>query len=211
MEHTYRPIIVGVLMFIAVGITVVETPTSLPPAAAGQAGRETVETAPPLVIGATRLEDEMVRWAQRRFATAGLELPHVQVIFHHDLASCGGFLGYYSAANGRIDICNRGGRRTAPLNTVLHELGHAWSFANMTDGEIATFVAHRELDVWHGEATPWWKMGKEQAAEIVAWGLQGPTEYESIWLQLEACSDLGASFELVTGNPPLHTNTTHCK
>lgn len=152
----------------------------------------------------------MVRWAMRRFESARLELPPVEILFHDGTDGCGGFLGYYAAADGRVDICNRGGRSTAPINTVLHELGHAWSFANMTEADIAGFVTDRKLDVWHDDTKPWWQRGQEQAAEVVAWGLQDAIEYRSIWLHLEACSDLATDFESITGIPPLHNNTTYC-
>ncbi len=162
------------------------------------------------VSGATAVEDEMIRWSLQRFEVAGLELPPLAVSFHNDKADCRGFVGYYSETEERVDICTRA-ETSSRRRTVLHELGHAWSFSRMTGGQIDEFVAHRGLTAWKDNDVAWWQMGQEQAAEIVAWGLQDSDEYQSIWLHLETCSDLAAGFELLTGIPPLHNNTQYCK
>jgi hypothetical protein len=182
--------------------------TAVPAVVADAAGAS--GASPMRVRGATPVEAEMIRWALQRFEVAGLELPPLAVSFHDDKAQCRGFVGYYSESDQSLDICTRA-ETSSRRRTVLHELGHAWSFANMTEGDVDEFVAHRGLQVWKDGGTPWWQMAQEQAAEIVAWGLQDADEYQSIWLQLEACSDLAASFELLTGVPPLHNNTQYCK
>lgn len=67
---------------------------------------------------------------------------------------------------------------------------------------------HARLEVG---PSAWWQTGAEQAAEIIAWGLQDGNEYKSNWLMRETCEDLSVAFELLTGSAPLHTNTGWCK
>lgn len=161
--------------------------------------------------GATRVESEMIRWALGRFQLAELDLPQFDVFFHDGLEQCQGFIGLYSASRRRVVICNRGGRTTEPRHTVLHEFAHAWSMARLTEIEIDAFVSFRTLESWHSPDLAWWQRGDEQAAEIIAWGLQDTNEYRSIWIRTETCDDLAAAFELITSRRPLHTNTEHCK
>jgi hypothetical protein len=167
-----------------------------------------------IVEGATPDERKLVEWALSRYETAGLRLPTISFAFHDSNEGCRGsegtYQGLYKHATRTIDICNRGSGSTDPRHTLLHELAHAWSLTNMTDDDITEFVAHRGLDHWYSNETPWWQMGQEQAAEIIAWGLQDADEYKSIWLFLESCEDLTSSFELVTSTEPLHTNTEYC-
>ena len=215
MENTPRTRIALAIitLSIAAGSTVTPTASVGPAAVANPAAAagQTDVSATVTITGATSLEDEMVHWALGRFKAAGLALPQVDVVFHSDTTACLDFIGYYSSTTSRVDICNRDDQSTDPKNTVLHELAHAWSFAHMTETDIADFVTHRDLDGWDSNDLAWWKMGQEQAAEIIAWGLQGPNEYQSIWIHLETCDDLAADFELLTGTPPLHTNTRYCK
>ena len=163
------------------------------------------------INGATRLEGEMIRWALGRFHLAELELPQFDVSFHDDLAECQGFIGLYSASRRRVEICNRGGRPTDPRHTVLHEFAHAWSLARLTETKITEFVGHRGLESWHSEELAWWRRGDEQAAEIIAWGLQDTNEYKSIWIHTETCDGLAATFAPIADIPPVHTNTQNCK
>jgi len=184
----------------------------VPAATADQAGAS--ESLPVVIEGATPDERDLVEWALSRYETAELTLPTVTFAFHDSNEGCRGskrvYQGLYTHAAGTIDICNRGGGTTDPRHTLLHELAHAWSLTHMAEEDIADFVAHRGLDHWSSNETPWWQMGQEQAAEIIAWGLQDENEYKSIWLFLESCDDLASAFKLVTGTRPLHTNTQYC-
>jgi len=121
-----------------------------------------------------------------------------------------GYQGYYDHGLGTVDVCNNGDAGD-PRRTLLHELGHAWAFTHLTDDQVAAWTTHRGLTAWTSDTLPWWQMSKEHAAEIIAWGLQDDDEYQSIWLHLEECEDLAATFELLTRTPPLHTNTHYCK
>ncbi len=161
------------------------------------------------VPNATTDEAAMVEWAIDRFEEAGLELPAVTVAFHDSVDGCRGYVGHYDAGSGRLDVCNRGDIHIDPVNTLLHELAHAWSFDRLSEDDRVAFLARRDLESWD-DSYSWWLMGQEQAAEIAAWGLMG-NSFRSNYLYSERCEDLAASFELLTGVPPLHTNTDGCE
>lgn len=164
--------------------------------------------AAPTVLSATPDEVAMVERAVARFAEAGLALPAISVTYHDTIDGCHGYLGHYDAAGFQLDMCNRGQSHIEPVNTLLHELVHAWSFEYLGESTQATFTNHRELDDW-STGLNWWLMGQEQAAEIVAWGLMDES-FRSAYVNSESCTDLATAFEILTGIPPLHTNTDHC-
>ncbi len=161
------------------------------------------------VANATTAEAAMVEWAIDRFEEAGLELPPVSVAFHDTVDGCRGYIGHYDAGSRRLDVCNRGETHIDPVNTLLHELAHAWSFDHLSDADRVAFIARRNLESWD-DSYSWWLMGQEQAAEIVAWGLMDDLA-RSVYLYSESCEGLAAAFELLTGVPPLHTNTDNCE
>lgn len=167
-------------------------------------------TQPVTVVGGTDAERQLVDWAVERFEMAELPLPQVTLTFHDTDDGCRGYQGFFSRSNGTVDICNRGEGKTDQRHTILHELAHAWSLNHMTETEMDGFADHRGLDHWHSSDVAWWQMGKEHAAEIVAWGLQDADEYKSIWLFQEECGELADAFEMLTGTTPLHTNTEYC-
>jgi hypothetical protein len=161
------------------------------------------------IEGATADEVALVEWAAGRFQAAGLELPDLTVEFHDDLAGCKGAYGLYRVAGSIIKICNRGGMEIEPRHTILHELAHAWKFENLTEEETTAFTHRRGLKTWNAHEQ-WWQMGREQAAEIMAWGLVDEP-LEIYWLQLEPCDDLAADFEALTGRQPLNDFTESCR
>ncbi len=163
------------------------------------------------ILDATPAEVAMVEWALDRFDIAGLELPDLTISFHEDPGHCGEYLGLYSMAIQQVSICNRGGLSTDPRNTVLHELAHAWSFAVLSPEDIIRFNEHRHLEHWTGGDDAWWQQGAEQAAEVLAWGLQDPDDpFRSVWIHTETCEDLDAAFRVLTGSDPLHL-AAYCK
>ena len=171
-----------------------------------------VETSPIAIEAATPEQEAMVEWALARFAEAGLELPPMTITFSPSTAGCRGFIGYYSRAASQLDICNAGGLRTEPIHTVIHELAHAWSFAQLPSEDRQRWSQHRGLDSWHDDTVAWWQQGKEQAAEVVAWGLMSDTEpFSNRWVMSEQCEDLAVSFRLLTGIDPLNTANHSCR
>lgn len=164
------------------------------------------------IANGTEAERTMTRWALGRYEAAGLELPAMSITFHDDTEACSGFIGLYSAQAGEVRICNRGEYETESQHTMLHELAHAWSFANLIGTDVDRFNSHRGLDHWINEQGPWWKQGAEQVAEIVAWGLQDPADpFRSRWVHTESCDRLAEAFVLVTGVAPLNDSEHYCK
>ncbi len=148
------------------------------------------------VVNATAEQQAQVDWALGQFEAAGLPIPAITITFHNDSRGCHGYLGYYDPTPKTLDMCNWGQHyKITPTSTLLHELAHAWSFEHMTAEDRHDFTEHRGLDNWHHEG-PWWHMGQEQAAEIIAWAVGGD-DFVSVYLS-EDCSDLSAAYALMT-------------
>lgn len=120
------------------------------------------------VVGATREQVEMVRWAVGRFEAAGLEPPAVQIEFHGARSGCGGHLGF--ARRGTVDVCNTLVNAMA-RRALLHEMSHVWLDQNVDDVTEEGFLALRGLPSWNALDDPWRLRGYEQGAEIVSWVL----------------------------------------
>ena len=113
-------------------------------------------------------------WALDRFERAGLELPQLEVEFHDELEPCGGYYGSFTDRTPlHVDICGFNGDRFLPMpkQMILHELGHAWLFANVDDPTIDSFLSFRGLDTWNDPTVDWSKRGFEHAAEVISWAL----------------------------------------
>lgn len=155
------------------------------------------------VVNATAEQQAMAEWVLDHYEVAGLPIPAVTITFHQTSDGCRGFLGFYDATPKTLDICNWGQHyKITPASTLLHELAHAWSFAHMTEADRSEFTAHQGLDHWHHDG-PWWHMGQEQAAEIIAWGVGGD-RFASPYLHGD-CDELSQAYELMTGTQPLHS------
>lgn len=153
----------------------------------------------PTLAGAGNPSD--TAWALGRFDLAGLELPTVEIEMHEDAAACGGDFGRHARTEGssHIDLCLG---PTAKLRRVLlHELGHAWVAANLTGAGRDAFLELRGLDAWNGKA-PWNEKGTEQAAEIIAWGLDEESKLPGRFADHDVDS-VTAAFRFLTGTEPL--------
>ena len=119
------------------------------------------------VSGGTSQQQEMVARALERYATAGLELPALQVHLHSDPADCNGNRGSFSSGSTpwSITVC------TEDELVYLHEIGHAWAEFNLSEAERSDYVARRGLESWNDPATAWGDRGSEDAANTLAWGL----------------------------------------
>lgn len=134
-----------------------------------------------VVVQATLEQAALVDEVVGRFEAVGLRLPNVTIAFHDDQNLCRGHLGYYAHGSGQLDVCNWGQHyRITPATTLLHELGHAWSFEHISEAARQAFVEHQELETWNGDET-WWHNGQEHAAELIAWVVGGEF-YESGYL-----------------------------
>jgi hypothetical protein len=174
--------------------------------AGGESTRDRV-----LIDQASPGETATVNWAIDRFDATGMHLPDLIITFHDNRESCDGFNGMYQSSSHQVDICNRGGGDIEPRHTVLHELAHAWSLDGISLEAVAEFLTIRKLDAWASPDLAWWQQGREQAAEIVAWGLMDAGRFHSVWIQTEPCSALAQAFQLLTGQEPLHDSTHSCE
>ncbi len=202
MNHASR--IISTIIFIA---TVVFSGQS---GVRGLAPQMEAIATPTAVTGANPEQLASVEKALDRFEAAGLRLPAISVSFHESADDCHGYLGHYATAGSQLNMCNWGQSHITPINTLLHELAHAWSFEFLGEDARAAFVAHRGLDNWDDRSVNWWLRGQEQVAEIIAWGLMDEP-FRSAYVNSEQCNDLAIAFELLTGLPPLHSNTDHCE
>lgn len=150
------------------------------------------------VVGATAEQQAMVDGAISLYEAAALPIPALTIVFHKYSEGCDGYLGYYDQATTTLDMCNWGQHyKVTAEDTLLHELGHAWSFEHMSSADRGAFVNHRDLAHWHG-GDVWWHMGQEQAAEIVAWGVSGGM-LNSQYLDEADCSELADAYLVLTG------------
>jgi hypothetical protein len=118
-------------------------------------------------------QERLVDWAIGRYVAAGLEPPPVTLAFSSTGEPCDGHPGLFRDHPApRIDLCPSGQLDgTAAKKTILHELGHAWADAYLTEDDRREFLALRGLEVWSGPAAPWELRGTEHAAEVLAWAL----------------------------------------
>jgi hypothetical protein len=159
------------------------------------------------VDGATARQRAMVAWALGRYRIAGLRLPDLEIDFRPP-KDCGLDWAYFDRDRSLIVDCEPSWSRPEAMETLLHELAHAWDLASLSDRTRRAFLAFRGLQSWRGAGTPWRQRGAEQMAEIVAWGLSEDglpelTDRLTTIFHMRA-ADLGRSFTLLTGLRPLH-------
>jgi hypothetical protein len=163
------------------------------------------------IIDLSAEHSAMVRHAVDLFAAADLELPPVVVRGGDPTSGCSGHDGLHHARAGfsEIDLC-LDGVSPAVMHTVLHEFAHAWSVHALQPQRRAAFQDLREFDVWQAfDKVAWEENGSEQAAEIIAWGVQDEPA-STIRITDDSCSDLRAGYLALTGAEPLHGLTEVC-
>jgi len=140
------------------------------------------------------LED--VVWAISRFDESGLQLPEVEIFASADQAECGSSAAYLTFVGDeqRIRI-----RACGTRITLLHELGHAWDIANLTDERRAAFTELRGLDSW--KADTWAEAAGEHAATVIAWGLSERAYGQD--LRPNDMASMQDGFVVLTGRRPL--------
>ncbi len=167
--------------------------------------------------------DEAVRAALARFDRAGLAAPRVaSIAFDPYDPRCDDFQGYadWSESATAILVCvdsdgtawrnlsqdaDVAGRFTAS-DLLLHELGHAWLAAHLTQPARATFIDHAGVNTWNDKAEPPAQRGVEWAAETLSWGLGGAMQTEFAFTS-PPCDTLADGFRILTGTEPLTTCT----
>ncbi|MFQ5968079.1 MAG: hypothetical protein ACE5MI_10775 [Acidimicrobiia bacterium] len=158
----------------------------------------------------TREQEELVRWALWRFSAAGLELPEVDIFFQNDTMSCGGRQGLYHTETATLYLC------TPRKQTILHELAHAWTEAQLSEERRTGFVEFRGVRSWDSRSDPWELRATEHASEIITWALMdrpihvptqpagpgGETIFQLLSIPKSDVDALALGYEFLTGTLP---------
>lgn len=144
---------------------------------------------------------EMVDWALGRFEAAGLELPPLLIRFpDRESPLCDGVQGrtFLLADPIEVRVC---------WNSefiLLHELAHAWEYANVPVDNHGHFSEMRDgVESWGSPDDPWKAQGREHAANVIAWGLLDDPYPVSDTYPNDIASMVEA-FHFLTGVSPLH-------
>ncbi len=119
------------------------------------------------IFGADADQEADINAAIGAFNQAGLLLPQLRIYVHGSNGECDENLGLYGGGGDthRIDIC------MAHPSVIRHELAHAWEHHNMTDATRRAFLLRTGLEVWNDQESSAPVRGMEQAAYLIAWGL----------------------------------------
>jgi hypothetical protein len=113
----------------------------------------------------TNEQQELVDFAESRFDAQRLELPNVHYVFHDSLLPCNMHTGVYLKSIRTVVMCSM------DLDTMLHELAHAWAGVNLSTERMREFVVEQDLDSWNDHDDEWGRRGTEHVAETIAWAL----------------------------------------
>ena len=163
-----------------------------------------------VITGMAAAEDQATQRSLALFGQAGLPLPPVEIRRHRDTAGCNGHEGLHRRFGDRsvIDICTTESG-DYEQRTIIHELGHAWSFHYMTNAQRTAFQQLRGWSAWLNNDQVWEDNGAEQAAEIIVWALsEDPTPVVKI--DQNSCAELHDGYVALTGLEPLHGLTNLC-
>jgi hypothetical protein len=153
--------------------------------------------------------EDLVRWAMGRFDGAGLSAPAVMSVSFidvtdQDLCLHRRGLAVRGREGYRIYLCltaDRVGRFVAQ-DLILHELAHVWMWDNLSTAGQQQFLTRMGLTSWESPDLPWDELGKEQAAEVIKWGLTDRSVQQNHLFAERTCADLAETFTLLTGVPP---------
>lgn len=146
-------------------------------------------------------QQQMVERALDRYAEAGLDLPPLVIRFPgRDLSLCDGSQGRVYLDHDPIEI-----RMCWNSEFVLlHELAHVWEAHNVAVAKHEPFMAMRDGVVsWAGLDVAWDELGREQAANVIAWGLLEDPHPIPRTYPNDPDSML-AAFRFLTDGDPLH-------
>ena len=194
---------------VACGLTVMTPPS----AATGDGAGQSSPSSEPRVqlIDLSPAQSDVVNEAVALFADAGLVLPGLIVRGSSDDEVCGGRDGRHRSLEGwsEIDLCTREASAWE-RRVVLHELAHAWSSHGLTEERKAAFQALRGWTYWEAyDHAEWRDNGTEQAAEIVAWGVNDHAA-PTVQIGHSTCAELRTGYLTLTGSQPRHGLTSLC-
>ncbi len=148
-------------------------------------------------------ETAAVNAARQRYTDAGLEFPDVDIRFHGDPAYCYGNDGYYRLwfdGTATIDVCYPQAdpdiRHIPRTRTLWHELAHAYIEPRIDEATKAALLELLYLPDW--DEGSWSELGKENAAEILVWGIAGG-RYKPWDVTEFDCPTKAAAYTLLTG------------
>ena len=104
----------------------------------------------------------------------------------------------------------RSQRNGRERHVLLHELAHAWTAFDLLPERRSAFQALRGFTYWLDyDHAAWSDNGGEQAAEIIAWGLNDHAA-PTLAIDHRICAELRAGYVALTGSNPIHGLTKVC-
>lgn len=225
MAHTFRTVIFVLVLTATGGLAVGAGPSgerpesgavTAEPLTAESVGRRVQDTqTTPVAEPLTDEQQALVDWAIGRFALAGLELPELTVRFDPSRQLCGGAEGLYrrSPTEGRVvTVCapdfDTFAAQLQARRTLLHELGHAWDFANLSDEDRLEVGRILGAEQWLAYEAAWEDRGVERFAETFVFALlDQPRRVLEVSLE---CTILLEAFGTATGAEPLGPGLPSC-
>ena len=163
------------------------------------------------LVGLGPEQVEVVDQALALFADANLVLPRIVIRATPDRTICDGHDGLTTPHQRwvEVSICTLY-RGTRERHVILHELAHAWTTFSLSSENRAAFQALRGWRYWLDYSRAEWRdNGGEQAAEIIAWGLNDGIA-PAVAIDHRSCAELRNGYLALTGSQPLHGLTKIC-
>ncbi len=136
-------------------------------------------------VGGTEVERDMFEEVHRRFEEAGLVLPPMlRVEFTDDIPACKGFEGLYVHTSQTVRFCRESPDDWYALRKlIMHELGHAWDFQNLSEANRDFYMkSYGETVGWLDRDVPHDQRPGERLADAVAGVAQGLISLERLAL-----------------------------
>ena len=225
MTHIVRTILLVIVLTATAALAVGAGPSDHSLASsAGSSGPSESESqirvagfdrAPRVAKALSEAEQALVDWARDRFARAGLELPELTVRFDHSRELCHNAEGlYHHEPDGErvVTICapdhDTFAAELQARRTLLHEFGHAWDFANLSDEDREELARILGAEAWSARDVDWEDRGVERLAETFVFALlDQPRRVLEVRLD---CPVLISAFRTATGADPLGPGLPAC-
>ena len=152
-------------------------------------------------------EQELLEWAIQRFAAIGWTLPEVEISFSDETRRCNYHQGIMRRHHGRrhVVICvpdhGTAASKLWRQRTLIHELAHAWDFANLDDNDRSHLLGVLGTEHWLSRDQPWEERGAERFAETITWGLYDQLR-RPVLIDV-SCHELHVDFKSITGTAAL--------
>lgn len=164
----------------------------------------------------TEAQMSVVVDALAHLESGGLSIAGAPVVsFHDDLGDCGGNLAYWQAEDGidRVWVCwtheDPAVERTVQTQALVHELAHAWVYANTSEAQRIEFMELAGSASWSDASDPWNDRGVEQAADLITWAVLDPAIL-FVDFDADSCDRWANAFEALTLVPAPATIQAAC-